>query len=243
LQQLGAESVGTAMSFASIHPADDKESNIEAAKRVDTIVNKSFIDPMLGNGYPKEVLNLYRKIDKIWKPEDETNIIANPDFWGVQVYTREVVKQNWMVPYLSASIISAKKRGKKYTSLGQEVYYPALSETLKWFLPKIANNEVPVYITECGISMSETSTEHPILDQYRIEYYEEVIKSLIPYIGDNKIKGLFFWSLMDNFEWAEGYTASFGLFHVDFDTLERNAKESAYWVKQLMNKLENNLSR
>lgn len=235
LRELGGKNVGTAMSFASIHPADDQDKNIRSACRVHSAINRSFVDPMLGRGYPTDDLKFLKRIQKIWKPQDDVHLLAKPDFWGIQVYTREMVKYSPFVPYLRAKIISAQKRGKPITSLGQEIYYPALKEVLEWFVPRMeAHNDVPIYITECGISVPETVKDHPVKDDYRTTYYEEVLSSILPYISSEKVKGLFFWSLMDNFEWAEGYTAPFGLFHVNFKTMERNAKKSAVWVKDCM---------
>lgn len=235
LQELGASNVGTALSFASIHTHNrNKPADIAAADRIHTAVNRSFLDPMLGKGYPSTVLPFYRKMDRHLRSNDNSLLRANPDFWGVQVYTREVVRHAPLVPYLKARAVSAQKRDKPTTTLGQEVYYPALREVLDWFVPYASKGKVPIYITECGISLAESARSHPIDDAYRIKYYKEVINSIKPHIDSADVKGLFFWSLMDNFEWAEGYTAPFGLFNVDFKTLDRHPKESAYWVKEMM---------
>ena len=192
---------------------------------------------MLGNWYPTTEVPFLRKMDKYAKANDDSRIRAKPDFLGVQVYTREVVKHSYFIPYLQAKIVSAKKRQQPTTSLGQEIYYPALKEILDWLIPHLGSLKTPIYITECGISVDEQKGEHPVDDSYRINYYQEVIKTLEPLIQSKEIRGLFYWSLLDNFEWAEGYTSPFGLFHVDFDTLERNPKQSALWVKKCMEKL------
>ncbi|MFT6004783.1 MAG: beta-glucosidase [Bacteroidia bacterium] len=237
LQDAGAQNVGTALSFVSIHSHSNREKDVEAATRVHTAINQTFLDPMLGYGYPTTVVPFLEKMDKYMHHNDLSLLQAKPDFWGVQVYTREVVKHSPLMPYLKARIVSAKARNKPTTSLGQEVYYPALREILDWFTTHIRSCRAPIYISECGVSLAEEVKEHPIDDAYRIAYYKEIVKTLEPYLSSDEIKGLFFWSLMDNFEWAEGYTAPFGLFHVDFDTLERNPKLSALWVKELMEKL------
>lgn len=237
LQDKGAKNVGTSLSFASIHPFDNKERNLAASLRVHAVINKTFIDPMLGNWYPTTEVPFLRKMDKYAKSGDDSRIRAKPDFVGVQVYTREVVKHSYLIPYVQAKIVSAEKRQKPITNLGQEIYYPALKEILDWLLPHMGAKKVPIYITECGISAEENDAAHTVDDSYRIKYYQETIKTLEPLIRSKDVRGLFYWSLLDNFEWAEGYTAPFGLFHVDFDTLERNPKLSALWVKEFMEKL------
>lgn len=238
LQAEGAKNVGTALSFASIQAVDDSPKNEEAAQRVHATINQTFLDPMLGNWYPTTIAPFLRKIDKYVRSSDMTKIRATPDFLGVQVYTREVIKHSYLMPYLQAKILSAKKRNMPVTSLGQELYYPALNEILEWLIPHMGSKKVPVYITECGVSMPESNIIYPFEDSYRINYYQEVLETLIPHIQSEDVRGLFYWSLMDNFEWAEGYTAPFGLFHVDFITLERNPKQSAYWVKEFAERLK-----
>lgn len=237
LQKVGAANVGTALSFASIHAIDQNPKNIAAAQRVSATINQTFLDPMLGKWYPTTVAPFLRKMEKYVKPNDHSRIRAKPDFIGVQVYTREVVKHTYLMPYLQAKIISADKRNKPTTSLGQEIYYDALKEILDWIIPHMGRDKMPIYITECGISLPEQEVNHPYDDSYRINYYHKVLKSLENHIKDKDVLGLFYWSLMDNFEWAEGYTAPFGLFHVDFKTLERNPKKSAFWVKEIIEKL------
>lgn len=235
LQDLGAKRVGTSHSFASIHAHSQQLADVHAANRVHLAINHSFIDPMMGYGYPTDKLPFLKKIERFWEQNDGQLIQASPDFWGVQVYTREIVKHAWWMPYIQARILSAKSRKKTVSSIGQEVYYPALREVLDWFIPH-KNSDTPIYITECGISMHESFLEQSYDDTYRIEYYKNVFETLKPYIQNSDIKGLFYWSLMDNFEWAEGYSAPFGLFHVDFKTLKRTPKKSAGWVKSTLDK-------
>jgi beta-glucosidase len=233
LQSLGASNVGTAMSFASIHSINNNPKNLAAQNRFSALVNQLFLDPVIGKGYPTDQLPFLRKIEKYIAPNDYTKMNAKPDFLGVQVYTREVVKHSWLMPYIHAKVIAAKSRNVVVSSIGQEVYYPALAEVLAW-LTNHLENTIPLFVTECGVSLPEEYKVHPCDDLYRIAYYEEVLKSLEPFVTNKQVRGLFFWSLMDNFEWAEGYAAPFGLFHVDFKTQERNAKKSAYWVKRML---------
>lgn len=234
LQSLGAKHVGTSLSFVSVHALDSKPENIQAKDRIDALANQLFLKPIIGDGYPIETLPFLRKLNSIIKSDDMSAMTCNPDFLGVQVYTREVVKHNALMPYIKAKIVSAQKRGKPTTSLGQEVYPEAVVEIADHVLELTKHRNLPLYLTECGISQPELYRKHPVADSYRIKYYHNVLTSLQKHIEDNRIQGMFFWSLMDNFEWAEGYTAPFGLFHVDFNSQERNPKKSAFWIKELI---------
>ncbi len=233
LQSLGAKNVGTAMSFASLHSSNKNARNIAAQQRFHKVINHLFLDPVIGKGYPYKELPFLRKIEKYMEPNDFAEMNAKPDFLGVQVYTREVVKHSWLMPYLKAKVVSPKTRKVEVSAIGQEIYYPALAEIIGW-LSNHLNSSIPLYITECGVSMPELKGQSPVEDLYRIKYYQEVFKTLQPFVDTKQIEGLFFWSLMDNFEWAEGYTAPFGLFQTDFSSLKRYPKKSAYWVKEFL---------
>lgn len=235
LKALGMPNVGTALSFASIHPYSKSGKDQVSRDKVHKLVNQLFLDPMLGNWYPKE-LSFLNRIDNLAGMYDEQLIQATPDFLGVQVYTREVVKYAPLVPYIGARVISPDRRGVATSSIGQEIYEPALSEVLDWLIAKLETQNIKLYVTECGISCDERS--NPTNDEYRINYYGNVLESIKSHIENGQVKGFFFWSLMDNFEWAEGYSAPFGLYHVDFGSYQRAPKRSAQWVRNLVTGLK-----
>ena len=236
LQQVSQGKVGTALSFAPIFPSDRSPANRSAARRCDKLVNHLFLDPLVHGTYPTEELDFLNKLEKYVQASDMNEILCIPDFLGVQVYTREVVKHQWSIPYLKAKLIPANKRGKLVTNLGQEVYPNALLDTLDKLKTVVPN--IPLIATECGISMVEDPNKDHIKDTYRIIYYNRVLQSVKDHIRSRRLRGLFFWSLMDNYEWAEGYTAPFGLFKTNFDSLTRTPKKSAFWVKELLSRTE-----
>jgi beta-glucosidase len=117
--------------------------------------------------------------------------------------------------------------------MGWEIYPKALTELLeslnnKYKLP-------PIYITENGAAMVDEKTDGQIDDISRIEYYQshlEAVNNAI--IKGVDIHGYFAWSLMDNFEWAEGYLKRFGIVHVDYETQQRTIKASGYAYRDLI---------
>ncbi|MBO6515991.1 MAG: family 1 glycosylhydrolase [Bacteroidia bacterium] len=241
LQALGANNVGSSLSFTSIHPVDKSRGNLSAKNRFHHLVNHLFLDPILGKNYPLDELPFLYRMTPYIEPTDMNAMACNPDFIGVQVYTREVVKNHWFMPHMRARVVPAQKRKVDTTSLGQEVYPLAVREILDWLSEHLKDLSTDLFITECGISKAETFRRHPVNDSYRISYYKEVLDSIKPHVDSERVKGMFLWSLMDNFEWAEGYTSPFGLFHVDFDTLERNPKKSAFWIRELIGRCRNPL--
>lgn len=95
--------------------------------------------------------------------------------------------------------------------------------------------DVPIYITENGACYNDEPVNGKVGDERRIKYLQQHLTALSQAIESGvNIKGYFVWSLMDNFEWAEGYSKRFGIVHVDYNTLERTKKDSFYWYKKMI---------
>ena len=110
-----------------------------------------------------------------------------------------------------------------------------LAELLKWI--KDRYNNPAIYITENGAAFNDKLVDGRVNDTDRVKYLDSYIKAMGDAIKDGvNVKGYFVWSLMDNFEWASGYSQRFGLYYVDYKTLERIPKESAKFYKKLMEK-------
>lgn len=220
--------VGTTFSCTHIEPNSQNPKDIKAAARVDTLLNRTFIEPIIGLGYPQEDLKVLKKLDRYIIEDDRENLAFDFDFIGLQCYTRELVKYSLITPYIGASLVSAKKRGMPYTSMGWEVYPPALYHILKKFnaykgIPKII-------ITENGAAFSDTLSDGTIDDKQRTQYIQDHLKEILKAKNEGcNVNGYFVWSLTDNFEWAEGYNARFGLIYIDFDTQQRTIKQSGLW--------------
>ena len=220
--------IGTTFSCSYIEPASTKPRDVMAAKRVDTLLNRVYIEPTLGLGYPVADLPILKRMDKYIQPGDMENAKFDFDFIGIQLYTREIVKYSFLTPYVHASLIGAKKRNVPLTEMGWEVYPAAIYEILKKFNAYTGIRKI--YITENGAAFPDEVKEHIVHDPKRVEYLQTYLKQVLKAKNDGfKVSGYFVWTLTDNFEWAEGYHPRFGLIHIDFDTLQRTIKSSGHW--------------
>jgi len=225
--------IGTTFSCTHIEPATESAKDIEAAKRVDTLLNRTFIEPILGLGYPQTDLPVLKKLNNYILEDDLDNLSFDFDFIGLQCYTREVVKSSMLIPYIGAELISAEKRNVISTEMGWEVYPPALYHVLKKF------NEYKgikkIIITENGAAFTDTLSNGKVYDIKRTHYIQDHLEQILKARKDGlNVEGYFVWSLTDNFEWAEGYNARFGLIHVDFETQQRTIKHSGLWFKDFL---------
>lgn len=224
--------VGTTFSATYITPYSQKPKDIEATKRADALYNRLFLEPYLGMGLPISELPFLNKIEKYTKSED--NYAFDADFIGIQNYTREVAKHNTWMPYIKAGIVPAEKRNVPITAMKWEI----LPESIYHILKKINQypNLPPIYLTEVGAAFNDTVSENgDVNDQERIQFFEKYFQQVLRAHQENyTTEGVFVWSLLDNFEWAEGYHPRFGLVHVDFKTQQRIIKQSGKWFKDFL---------
>lgn len=225
--------IGTTFSCSHIEPLTQGDRNIAAAKRVDALLNRTFIEPILGLGYPCADLPVLRKIEKYIKPGDENAMPFDFDFIGLQNYTREIVKSSFFTPYIGASLVKAEKREVPLTEMKWEVYPPAMYHIIKKFdaYPQIKK----ILITENGAAFPDEMKNGLVHDYKRTEYIRENLLQVLKARNEGcKVEGYFVWTLTDNFEWAEGYHPRFGLIYVDFETQARTVKDSGLWYRDFL---------
>lgn len=225
--------IGSTFSCSHIEPYSDSSRNIAAAHRADALVNRLFIEPVLGLGYPVGDIPVLKGLEKFYKPGDEQNMVFDFDFIGLQNYTREIVKYSFFTPYVNASLVKAEKRGVEITAMKWEVYPPAIYYILKKFnaYPQIKK----IIITENGAAFPDTIMDGAVNDQKRTEYIRANLEQLLKAKQEGcRVDGYFVWTLTDNFEWAEGYHPRFGLIYVDFETQKRIIKASGHWYANFL---------
>lgn len=225
--------IGSTFSCSHIEPYSDKKRDIAAASRADALVNRLFIEPILGLGYPINDIPVLKELRKYFQPGDEDKLHFDFDFIGLQNYTREIVKYSFFTPYVGARLIKAQDRKVPTTSMGWEVYPEAIYHILKKFnaYPQIRK----IIITENGAAFPDAVIDGKVGDPKRAEYIEANITQILRAKQEGcNIKGYFVWTLTDNFEWAEGYHPRFGLVYVDFDTQQRIVKGSGKWYADFL---------
>ncbi|MBS1666182.1 MAG: beta-glucosidase [Bacteroidetes bacterium] len=226
--------IGTTFSCSEVVPFSNNEEDIKAAQRVDILLNRLFIEPTLGYGYPRDDFKFLDKLEmynKAWKHRERMRF--DFDYIGVQNYFPIVVKHNPLIPVVMASDVKATKRNVPHTSMGWEINGDSFYRILKKFSAYRGVKEI--IVTENGAAFKDQLVDGEVDDQKRIDYFHGYLAALLRAKNEGmNIKGYFAWTLTDNFEWAEGYHARFGLIHVDFKTQLRTIKNSGYWFRDLL---------
>ncbi len=208
-----------------------------AARFVDEAINGWFYEPVINGRYPKFAKTIL-KLMGVKVPKSDFEIISQPiDFFGVNYYTRIIAA------FSSRSFYRQVEGDGPKTEMGWEIYPQGLYDVLvkAWKdSTKVYNPEkFKLYITENGIATPDKLENGIVNDQGRIDYLMSHMESVLRAIKDGvNVKGYFIWSLMDNFEWAYGYSKRFGIVYVDYQTLNRYLKESAKWLKTWLEESE-----
>ncbi|RYY37656.1 MAG: beta-glucosidase [Sphingobacteriaceae bacterium] len=225
--------IGTTFSCSHIEPYSQTPRNLAAAKRADALINRLFIEPILGLGYPEKDLPVLKSIKRYFYPGDEDDMVFDFDFIGIQNYTREIVKYSFFTPYVGATLIKAEKRNVPLTDMRWEVYPPAIYEVLKKY--DQYKQIKKLYVTENGAAFPDKVENGRVDDVKRVEYLQTHLQQVLKAKQEGcKLYGYFVWTLTDNFEWAEGYHPRFGLIHVDFNTQQRIVKSSGKWYADFL---------
>ena len=225
--------IGTTFSCSQIIARSNRYSDKKAAVRADAMLNRLFIEPSLGLGYPTHRFNYLETMYRYFRANDAKKMPFSFDFIGIQNYTREVIKHCWYVPYVQAKIVSAQKRKVPFTSMGWEVYPESIYQMLKQFSSYVGVKKI--IVTENGAAFPDKMEGGKINDELRLNY----LKSYLAQVYRAKreeipVEGYFIWTLMDNFEWAEGYAPRFGIVHNNFETQKRTIKLSGYWIQEFL---------
>ena len=230
--------VGTAFNMSSCEPATDSEDDRAAAERAHAIGNLWFLEPALNGRYPEALAFLPETVMGI-KARDFEKVRAPLDFIGINLYYRTMASaagamerishaQQWLFPVK----LTGGQQGPK-TDRGWEVWPQALYD----IVTRISRdyNRPQIEITESGCAYNDGPDASGVIrDTRRIAYHREYLQALAGAIADGAdVRGYHAWSLMDNFEWAEGYSQRFGLAYVDFKTQQRTVKESGRWYAKV----------
>jgi beta-glucosidase len=228
---------GITLDLDYVEPAQETEEAREAAKSYETFSNCWFLDPLLKGQYPETLLPDFAPHLTI-AADDWKTITAPIDFLGINYYRRSLVQARIANQEIGPSAYTfSHAPASQYTEMGWEVcpagLYQLLTSVQQEYQPP------KIYITENGAAfvdhVEEAEGEAVIHDADRLHYVQahiaavqQAIKAGVP------VAGYFVWSLMDNFEWAFGYTKRFGLMYVDYSTQQRLLKDSGRWYQQFL---------
>jgi beta-glucosidase len=196
-------------------------------------VNRQYLDPVFRRGYPEELKEIFGEAWPQWAEEDFALIGEPLDFLGINYYTRNVTRfapNTW--PLRAAAV---RQKQATYTETGWEVFPRGLTDVLVWAKDRFGNP--PVYITENGAAFDDPPTVagDQLSDPFRVAYLREHLRAALDAMRAGcDVRGYFVWSLLDNLEWALGFSKRFGLVHVDFETQRRTPKASARFYSQVI---------
>jgi beta-glucosidase len=254
----GRTGVSLTLNLAQVYPLTDGPVDRSAAEHADRMANRIFLDPVLRGYYPDALLDETRHITD-WSfvhDEDLAEIHGPLDMLGVNFYTPSTVGApppegdeastatgRWTsdpgarelpVPWPGTDRACSYPQPGPYTDMGWRILPQAFTD----LLVRVHRDypEVPVTVTENGCAYPDGPDEDGrVRDDRRIEYLRSHLAAVLAAIQAGvDVRGYYLWSLLDNFEWALGYSKRFGIVHVDYDTLVRTPKDSAQWYADVV---------
>jgi beta-glucosidase len=228
--------VGITHILSPVEPATASEADRDAARRYDGTFNRWYLEPIFRARYPDDVITDHVRRGRVapgplpFVREGDLAAIAAPtDFLGVNYYSRSVVAAG---PDGEPVGVPQGAREAR-TEMGWEVWPRGLTDSLLRLTREYAPREVVV--TENGAAFADTpdATGH-VADARRVEYLRAHLEAALDALDQGvPLTGYYAWSLLDNFEWDQGYARRFGLYRVDFATQRRTPKDSAYFYREL----------
>ncbi len=226
---LGMEAVRSAAPGARVglvndpspcHPASGHPLDVEAANLEHALRNTWMLDPVFGRGYPARLIEALQWDQGEVKPGDLAVISRPMDFFGLNYYTRQIFRSPELPPDKPGLVVP----GDEFTDMGWEVYPAGILEMLEWLWHEYGIADL--YVTENGAAYGDGDGP-PFVDAKRIAYLRDHLAAVHQAIARGvPVRGYFVWSLLDNFEWAHGYSKRFGIVRVDYETQERSVRES-----------------
>jgi beta-glucosidase len=238
----GEGTYGIALNPAPIHAASESAADRDAARRVDGLRNRLFLDPLLSGTYPADVLEDTGMTEWFAAQQADLAVISTPlDFIGVNYYCpTTVAAPDGPVSTPGPSTqpgsenVVAVDTGLPRTQMGWPIQATGLRDILVT-INKLAP-DLPMYVTENGSAYPDVLTaDGTVEDDERLDYLRQHVAVCQDLVTEGfPLKGYFAWSLLDNFEWAWGYSRRFGIVYVDYATQQRVVKKSGLWLKEFL---------
>jgi beta-glucosidase len=237
--------VGPVFNLSPCDPASDDPRDVAAAHRADGHTNRWWADPVFGRGYPADMVEVYGVEPPVH--DGDLDIISAPiDFFGLNLYFRFVVGDPATAgestssgasgapsPDVPPHVRSVMPAGAWTTAMGWEVHPEALTRMLRRLHEDYGVSSL--YVTENGSAWDDEVVDGAVKDEQRTRYLAQHVAACAEAVAEGiPLNGYFHWSLMDNFEWAQGYSKRFGIVHVDFQTQVRTLKQSGAYYRDLI---------
>jgi beta-glucosidase len=225
-ESFGRNQIGLVVNLEPKYPASAGEEDLAATRRADAYMNRQYLDPVFFGEYPRELEEIF---GDAWPdfPQNDFSSIRQPiDFLGINYYTRGVTRNDPNT--LVERAVRVRQPRAVYTETAWEVFPQALTDILVWV--KERYGDLPLYVTENGAAFYDppAALNGSVSDPLRVEYLRSHILAVHEAIKRGApVRGYFVWSLLDNFEWAHGFSKRFGIVHVDYETQQRTLKDSA----------------
>ena len=229
----GRHRIGLVVNLEPKHPASSSAEDLAAVRRADAYMNRQYLDAALLGAYPAELAEVFGEAWPAWTPEEMAALRVPIDFLGINYYTRSVTRADPGSWPLRASVV---RQGRAtHTELGWEVYPEGLTDALLWV--KERYGDMPMYVTENGAAFYDPpqAPADGVQDPLRVAYLRDHLRAVRQAIAAGcDVRGYFVWSLLDNLEWAHGFSKRFGIVHVDFETQQRTPKASARFYSSVI---------
>jgi len=223
--------VGIALDIHPQTPASESPADRAEAQRLDGVMNRWFLDPLAGRGYPRDIVEYYGSHLDFIQSNDMQVMAAPMDFVGINYYSRFITRSQ-DIPEQENQPVTVT--AEPQTAMGWEVYPQGLTDLLERLHKEY---DFPLYyITENGAAYEdEVDEQDEVRDPQRQAYIRAHLLAMQTAMQAGvPLGGYFCWSFMDNFEWAYGYGKRFGLVYVDFESQKRIPKQSALWYRQVI---------
>lgn len=223
--------VGIVLDINTVEPASDRPEDRAAAHRFEGVQNRWYLDALFKGTYPQDIVDLAAGMLPDIRPGDLATIAAPLDFLGINTYRRSVIGAGADLPPLD--FVRHNPPGA-YTATGWEIHPPCIRDALSY----VHRGWAPgcLLVTENGMATPPESpgpdgaVNDPDRAAYILDHLQQVLRARAEGVP---VTGYFAWTLLDNFEWALGYSALFGITHVDFATQERTPKLSARLLSRI----------
>jgi beta-glucosidase len=227
--------VGITNNMAPAVPASDEPADVAAADRLDGLHNRTYTDPVLLGRYPTDLDRLYGGVDLSAVRDGDLAVLGAPvDFLGVNYYFSNTVRAGAEGSTLGLELVP--QTGVPHTAFGWPVLPAGLTGLLVGLRDRYGPALPPVHITENGAAYADSvNAAGRVSDPDRIAFLDRHLRALLAAMDAGvDVRGYFVWSLLDNFEWAEGYSKRFGLVYVDYPTQRRIPKSSYDWYRAVI---------